>query len=90
MCLHGERTQPSTEHAPTRRDQTPPMPITRRLRIDASDDQVLTQGLARIRQQMHLPDAVPAEVSELPPGWQITMKLLQADPATRCIRFELE
>ena len=38
------------------------MPITRRLRINAASDPVLTQGLADIRRRMHLPDAFPPEV----------------------------
>jgi exoribonuclease R len=38
------------------------MPITRRLRINAPGDPVLTQGLAGIRRKMHLPDAFPPEV----------------------------
>ncbi|HEY8230840.1 MAG TPA: RNB domain-containing ribonuclease, partial [Rhodanobacteraceae bacterium] len=38
------------------------MPITRRLRINAPTDPVLVQGLADIRQKMHLPDAFPPEV----------------------------
>lgn len=38
------------------------MPITRRLRVSAPDDPVLTQGLAAIRQKMRLPDAFPPEV----------------------------
>jgi exoribonuclease R len=38
------------------------MPITRRLRINAPSDPVLTQGLADIRGQMHLSDAFTPEV----------------------------
>ena len=38
------------------------MPITRRLRINAPTDPVLVQGLADIRQKMHLPNAFPPEV----------------------------
>jgi exoribonuclease R len=38
------------------------MPVTRRLRINAPSDPVLTQGLADIRGRMRLPDAFPPEV----------------------------
>jgi exoribonuclease R len=38
------------------------MPITRRLRVTAPTNPVLVQGLADIRQKMHLPDAFPPEV----------------------------
>lgn len=38
------------------------MPITRRLRITAPTNPVLVNGLAAIRQSMHLPDAFPPEV----------------------------
>src|SRR6185312_14095370 len=38
------------------------MPITRRLRINAPSDPVLTQGVADIRRKMRLPDAFPPEV----------------------------
>lgn len=38
------------------------MPITRRLRINAPTNPALVNGLASIRQTMHLPDAFPPEV----------------------------
>jgi exoribonuclease R len=38
------------------------MPVTRRLRITAPSNPVLVNGLAAIRQAMHLPDAFPPEV----------------------------
>ncbi|MBS0382941.1 MAG: RNB domain-containing ribonuclease [Proteobacteria bacterium] len=38
------------------------MPITRRLRITAPTNPVLVNGLASIRQAMHVPDAFPPEV----------------------------
>jgi exoribonuclease R len=38
------------------------MPISRRLRINAPDDPVLTQGLADIRRKMRLPDRFAPEV----------------------------
>ncbi|MGH8182975.1 MAG: RNB domain-containing ribonuclease [Rhodanobacteraceae bacterium] len=38
------------------------MPITRRLRVTAPTNPVLVNGLASIRQTMHLPDAFPPEV----------------------------
>ena len=38
------------------------MPLTRRLRITAPSNPLLVDGLAAIRQAMHLPDAFPPEV----------------------------
>jgi len=55
------------------------MPMTRRLRITAPTDPVLVQGLADIRQKMHLPDAFPPEVESAARDAAASVKLPDLD-----------
>jgi exoribonuclease R len=55
------------------------MPVTRRLRINAPSDPVLTQGLADIRGRMRLPDAFPPEVEAAARDAAASVKLPDLD-----------
>lgn len=55
------------------------MPITRRLRINAPNDLVLTHGLADIRQKMHLPDSFPPDVEAAARDAAASVKLPDLD-----------